>query len=594
MDDPRGPRIPRAWLRQHAWVHAGTGAPEYQLRLAETARAEGLRVAVDPAQEIFYRWSSRPFRRLLSTAEILFGNAAEIDRAVRLAGVSDTGRLLEKVPLVVRTEGRRRRHGVFAHRAHSRTRRPPGARAIPGRSGRRLPRRFLRELPRRRAVASVPRSGGARGVPVDRGGAVAGPMEMHAFGRLVPALTARRRLLAAVRPIERTDRISIDTAFDRIAAASVRAAVPVPPFARASWDGYTVRSTETRSASARRPVALRVVGEVYAESAFDRRVRAGRGGRDRDRRRPPPRHRHGRHFRRGAAHRRRDPARSPGASRRSDRPTGGRYPARDAPRVARGASRAGGARGDRPRPASPRSGSMPALGWRSSRTAMSSWCPARRGRRARSLRATTPPWPRWSPAGGGVPRLHPPVRRRSSTHRSGAADGGRPVGPRARDRRELGRGARPPPADLPSPRRPPVPRRRGASGKADPRGPDGSHARHRPAGSPDLLPRQHALARAPGAAATRPAPGPGWTEEWAILGSDAIAPTPGDRDGRPARVPAWAGVLHVPGLLLDRQPPGHHGVRDPSSRPHMPRTGERIRVCRLEPPLGGAGPTSND
>lgn len=106
MDDPRGPRIPRAWLRQHAWVHVGTGAPEYQLRLAETARAEGLRVAVDPAQEIYYRWSSRPFRRLLSTAEILFGNAAEIDRAVRLAGVSDTRRLLEKVPLVVRTEGR--------------------------------------------------------------------------------------------------------------------------------------------------------------------------------------------------------------------------------------------------------------------------------------------------------------------------------------------------------------------------------------------------------------------------------------------------------------------------------------------------------
>jgi cytidine kinase len=106
MDDPRGPPIPRGWLRRYAWVHVGTGPPAYQIRLAETARAEGRRVAVDPAQEIFYRWSARPFRRLLRSAEILFGNAAEITRACRLAGVSEARGLLAAVPLVVRTEGR--------------------------------------------------------------------------------------------------------------------------------------------------------------------------------------------------------------------------------------------------------------------------------------------------------------------------------------------------------------------------------------------------------------------------------------------------------------------------------------------------------
>jgi sugar/nucleoside kinase (ribokinase family) len=106
MDDERAARPPRAWLRRHSWVHVGTGLPAFQLRLAEIARDSGLRIAADPAQEIFYRWSSRPLRRLLASSEILFGNAAEIARAASLAGVSGARGLLRDVPLVVRTEGR--------------------------------------------------------------------------------------------------------------------------------------------------------------------------------------------------------------------------------------------------------------------------------------------------------------------------------------------------------------------------------------------------------------------------------------------------------------------------------------------------------
>jgi ribokinase len=105
MAEASGPAVSRRWLRRHAWVHVGTGPPEVQLRLAEDARAEGLRVAADPAQEIFYRWTSRPFLRLLRSSEVLFGNRAEIARAIRLAGVADVRGLLAAVPLVVRTEG---------------------------------------------------------------------------------------------------------------------------------------------------------------------------------------------------------------------------------------------------------------------------------------------------------------------------------------------------------------------------------------------------------------------------------------------------------------------------------------------------------
>ena len=100
-------------------------------------------------------------------------------------------------------------------------------------------------------------------------------MEMHAFGRLIDVDRARRRLLAAARPISRTERLRVDSAFGRIAAVTYRAPRPVPGFARATWDGYALRSADTRDASARRPVELRIVGEVFAEQAFPGRVAAG-------------------------------------------------------------------------------------------------------------------------------------------------------------------------------------------------------------------------------------------------------------------------------------------------------------------------------
>jgi len=105
MDNARGARYPGPWIKEYAWLHAATGPPTYTLALIGRAVASGLRVAVDPAQEIFYRWDSRTFQRLLASAEVLFGNRAEIDRAFRLVGGGGVRRLLEHVPLVVRTEG---------------------------------------------------------------------------------------------------------------------------------------------------------------------------------------------------------------------------------------------------------------------------------------------------------------------------------------------------------------------------------------------------------------------------------------------------------------------------------------------------------
>lgn len=96
---------PGAWWRSYRWLHLGTGDPAYYLRLARAARELGRHVALDPAQEIFYRWDRSTFLRVLPFADVLFGNRAEIGHAAGWAGSGRPEGLLEHLPLVVRTEG---------------------------------------------------------------------------------------------------------------------------------------------------------------------------------------------------------------------------------------------------------------------------------------------------------------------------------------------------------------------------------------------------------------------------------------------------------------------------------------------------------
>ncbi len=98
---------------------------------------------------------------------------------------------------------------------------------------------------------------------------------MHAFGRLISLEVARQRLLASVGPLARVDRVPVETAFGRVVAQTVRSPHPVPSFVRATWDGYALRSADTATADPAHPVALPVVGEVFAEQAFPRALRPG-------------------------------------------------------------------------------------------------------------------------------------------------------------------------------------------------------------------------------------------------------------------------------------------------------------------------------
>jgi molybdopterin molybdotransferase len=93
-------------------------------------------------------------------------------------------------------------------------------------------------------------------------------MKMRPFGRLIPWTEALRRLEADVVPIARRETLPVAHAVGRSLARPYRAKVPVPPFDRATWDGYALRARDTRLSRSGSPARLRLVGEVYAEGGF--------------------------------------------------------------------------------------------------------------------------------------------------------------------------------------------------------------------------------------------------------------------------------------------------------------------------------------
>jgi molybdopterin molybdotransferase len=100
-------------------------------------------------------------------------------------------------------------------------------------------------------------------------------MKMRPFERLVSAPTALRSLLDATRPVERRERLPLEEAVGRRSAGEVRAKRPVPPFRRATWDGYAVASAATRGATPGARVRLRVAADVFAEAPRRLRLRPG-------------------------------------------------------------------------------------------------------------------------------------------------------------------------------------------------------------------------------------------------------------------------------------------------------------------------------
>lgn len=99
--------------------------------------------------------------------------------------------------------------------------------------------------------------------------------KMEPFGDLISYEKAKEIILENVRPIERTEIAPIEEACNRVLAEDVVAEIPVPPFARATMDGYAVRAEDTYGASTFKPRKMRVVGAAYPGEPF--RGEVGKG-----------------------------------------------------------------------------------------------------------------------------------------------------------------------------------------------------------------------------------------------------------------------------------------------------------------------------
>ena len=86
---------------------------------------------------------------------------------------------------------------------------------------------------------------------------------MRPFTSTISLEEARHRLAAAIRPIARTERVSLADAAGRVVATGVTSSIDVPPFARSAMDGYAVIAGDTAGATRDTPVRLRIAERIY-------------------------------------------------------------------------------------------------------------------------------------------------------------------------------------------------------------------------------------------------------------------------------------------------------------------------------------------
>jgi len=93
------------------------------------------------------------------------------------------------------------------------------------------------------------------------------------FKQRTPVDEARAALLEQVTPHDRTERVGLEAADERVLAEAATAARPVPHYRRAAMDGFAVRAEDTFGASDRSPAQLRVGDRAGPETAV--RVHTG-------------------------------------------------------------------------------------------------------------------------------------------------------------------------------------------------------------------------------------------------------------------------------------------------------------------------------
>jgi molybdopterin molybdotransferase len=100
-------------------------------------------------------------------------------------------------------------------------------------------------------------------------------MTMRPFTKTISIAEARAIIEAGVQRIERRERVPLLDARGRVVAADVVAAADVPPFDRASMDGYALVAVDTAGATREHPVRLGLAGRVYTGDVPTDRIERG-------------------------------------------------------------------------------------------------------------------------------------------------------------------------------------------------------------------------------------------------------------------------------------------------------------------------------
>jgi molybdopterin molybdotransferase len=100
-------------------------------------------------------------------------------------------------------------------------------------------------------------------------------MRPDLFPHLISFEDAKARVLAAVRPVGRTETVPLASADGRVVASDVRATIDVPAFDRAAMDGYAIVSDDTLDAAPTSSKALRLVGATYTGDRPQQHVTRG-------------------------------------------------------------------------------------------------------------------------------------------------------------------------------------------------------------------------------------------------------------------------------------------------------------------------------
>src|SRR5215471_11101238 len=98
---------------------------------------------------------------------------------------------------------------------------------------------------------------------------------MRPFGATISLDDARAILAAHIRPLMHAEIVPLNEANGRVSAGDVVSPIDVPPFSRASMDGYAVRAEDTAGATRSAPRSLSPIGAVYTGQVSGQTIAGG-------------------------------------------------------------------------------------------------------------------------------------------------------------------------------------------------------------------------------------------------------------------------------------------------------------------------------